>query len=364
MITYEKWKEQLEIVKKILLFLGFLSVIVAIGCIIKTNGRFEPIFISLIVGGVFIIIISFYIKTTEEDYLKATKKLGENDSQSKPKQNPNSTISNQNNDQEKRTKKHQERLDNLEILRATLVEYNSLNSWIPKNGKLTLIENESIIIEKLGDAELLKILKVVSFIADVSKELENLRSDIIKEIKIDYTINLLQNDFNRDPKSLEVLNEKMELQALAMQGKRKFGKYGDSRIEGAVDALINFGKDLIPSYNREIQKIQYLEGLLISMILLGTEGKKLRYFEIMESFEKMGSLDSTWQKNTSKQLQSIEDKLSNLIEGIITIQGKMDDIIEQGDSIIQEVQSLNSKMDTSLLIQALNLYQNFKANRK
>ncbi len=43
--------------------------------------------------------------------------------------------------------------------------------------------------------------------------------------------------------------------------------------------------------------------------------------------------------------------------------GKMDDLINNGNQIITELESINSSIATSNLIQALNLYQNYKINK-
>lgn len=255
-----------------------------------------------------------------------------------------------------RREKYENRLKLLDELDSKLNKLNKIDIWDPTESRSILNTHENEISKKIGDDDLHKILKIVNFITDFSKEVDNIRFAIIDEININDFKNNLRYDFQRDHDSMEVLHEILQFQ-------NEGGVYGRTRVEGLTESIIALGDKIIPTFENEIKKIQYLEGLCISMIIFGIEGKKLRYFEILESFEKLGALDSTWQKNIQQRLGSIEAKLDFIIGGILSLNGKMDDLISNGDQVIKELESINSSIATGNLIQALNLYQNYKINK-
>lgn len=267
-----------------------------------------------------------------------------------------------------RREKFEERIKSLDKLSDNLYNLQKLNCLFPSQSKKLLNENEQVLLQKLGDLDLHKILKIVIFISDYSREIDNIRNSIVDEINVDRLKKSLKNDFERDQESFEILQEKLSVQSEIIDGSKSYNYanssvYGCTRTEALIENLIGIGDKLIPSFELEIKKIQYFEGLCISMMIFGIEGKKLRYFEILESFEKLGALDSTWQKKIDQKLGSIEQKLDAIFKGIIGLNGKMDDLINNGEQIILELQMLNSNMATSVVIQSLNLYQSYKINK-
>ena len=269
-----------------------------------------------------------------------------------------------------RREKYENRLKLLDELDSKLNKLNKIDIWDPTESRSILNIHENEISKKIGDDDLHKILKIVNFITDFSKEVDNIRFAIIDEIDVKDFKSKLKYDFERDRESIEVnleisefTNERMDGVNTNLYKHVKGGVYGCTRVEALTDSIIALGDTIVPTFENEIKKIQYLEGLCISMIIFGIEGKKLRYFEILESFEKLGALDSTWQKNIQQRLGSIEAKLDFIIGGILSLNGKMDDLISNGDQVIKELESINSSIATGNLIQALNLYQNYKINK-
>ena len=356
MKNFEEWKKETLISRIIVLILTIVFI------------SFSFIFNSpwWLVPGILCGIITWNTKTSKKEYDRLiNEEENKIQKENELKENEKKNLEEK---EKPRKEKYEERINSLDILNKKLETLNDLECWNPNESKRLLNENEHNLSEKLGDSDLHKILKIVNFVSDYSKEIDLVRNSIINEINVNQLKKSLLIDFERNHDSFEVIGEKLSVQSEILEGSNLFkyaksGVYGCTRTEALIESLIGIGDKLIPSFEIEIKKVQYLEGLCISMMIFGIEGKKLRYFEILESFEKLGALDSTWQKKIEYKLTSIESKLDVIIGEIINLNGKMDDLINNGEQIIKELESLNSNMASSVVIQSLNLYQNYKINK-
>lgn len=369
MQKFEYWQKSQKGLKKVLYVIAFFCLFMSFVYEFK-NGSFWWAIIGLFIG-----YCSWKTKTTQEGYdneirLQKNKIAGEKRLKEKERKlQEKEKIAKEQKDKP-RSDKYENRIKLLDNLGKQLITLSKIDIWNPSESRNVLNVHENEISQKLGDVDLHKILKIVNFVSDFSKEVDNIRFAIIDEINVKDIKNKLKQDFQRDHESLEVLLEITEFTSERMDGINtnlyhhvKGGVYGCTRVEALTESIIALGDTIVPTFESEINKIQYLEALCISMIIFGIEGKKLRYFEILESFEKLGALDSTWQKNIQQRLGSIEEKLDFIIGGILTLNGKMDDLINNGDLVIKELESINSTIATGNLIQALNLYQNYKINK-
>jgi hypothetical protein len=345
------------------------AIIIGIGIVIILPGVYDGIHAApIIIGGLLVGWAAIKWKINRDEYDKENKeKKIEIDNLNKKIEKEK--IAKEQKDKPRRDK-YENRIKLLDNLGKQLITLSKIDIWNPTESRTVLNVHENEISEKLGDVDLHKILKIVNFISDFSKEVDNIRFAIVDEINVKDFKNKLKYDFQRDHESLEVALEKAEFTTERMDGINtnlyrhvKGGVYGCTRVEALTESIIALGDTIVPTFESEINKIQYLEGLCISMIVFGIEGKKLRYFEILESFEKLGALDSTWQKNIQQRLGSIEAKLDFIIGGILSLNGKMDNLINNGDLVIKELESINSTIATGNVIQALNLYQNYKINK-
>ena len=356
MKNFEDWKKEAVKLRLVALFITIILI------------SFYFIFNSLwwLVPGILFAIITYNSKTSMKEY---DKQVNEEDEKAKKEIVSNESQKKYLEEKVKpRSDKYKTRLNFLDNLYEKLETLSSMDLWNPSECKRLLNENEQDLTQKLGDSDLHKILKIVNFITDYSKEIKSIRNSIIKELDINKFKKSLLIDFERDHESFEVIAEKLKVQTEILEGSNLFiyaksGVYGCTRTEALIESIIGIGDKLIPSFENETNKLKYLESLCISMMVFGIEGKKLRYFEILESFEKFGALDSSWQKNINEKLNSIESKLDIIINGLISFNGKMDDLINNGDLIIKELESINSTIATGNVIQALNLYQNYKINK-
>lgn len=369
MQKFENWQKSQKGLKKVLYVIAFFCLFMSFVYEFK-NGSFWWAIIGLFIG-----YCSWKTKTTQEGYdneirLQKNKIAGEKRLKEKERKlQEKEKIAKEQKDKP-RSDKYENRIKLLDNLGKQLITLSKIDIWNPSESRNVLNVHENEISQKLGDVDLHKILKIVNFVSDFSKEVDNIRFAIIDEINVKDIKNKLKQDFQRDHESLEVLLEITEFTSERMDGINtnlyrhvKNDVYGCTRVEALTESIIALGETILPTFESEINKIQYLEALCISMIIFGIEGKKLRYFEILESFEKLGALDSTWQKNIQQRLGSIEEKLDFIIGGILTLNGKMDDLINNGDLVIKELESINSTIATGNLIQALNLYQNYKINK-
>ena len=369
MKNFEDWQKDQKHLKKvsygIALFCFFMGIVYEF-----KNGSIWWVIVGVLFG-----YVAWNTKTTMEGYEKDVheqkKKIA---AEKRLKAQENKRIEKEKLAKEQKEKPRKDKYENrvklLVELDSKLNKLSKIDIWNPTESRNILNVHENEISQKLGDADLHKILKIVNFITDFSKEVDNIRFAIIDEIDVKDFKSKLKYDFERDRESIEVNLEILEFTNERMDGVNtnlykhvKGGVYGCTRVEALTESIIALGDTIVPTFENEIKKIQYLEGLCISMIIFGIEGKKLRYFEILESFEKLGALDSTWQKNIQQRLGSIEAKLDFIIGGILSLNGKMDDLISNGDQVIKELESINSSIATSNLIQALNLYQNYKINK-
>jgi hypothetical protein len=369
MKNFEDWQKDQKHLKKVSYGIALFCLFMGIVYEFK-NGSIWWVIVSVLFG-----YVAWNTKTTiegyEKDVAEQKKKIA---AEKRLKAQENKRIEKEKLAKEQKDKprkdKYEKRLSSLDNLDKQLKILQKIECWDPKECKSILINHENEISQKLGDTDLHKILKIVNFVHDFSKEVDNLRYAIIDEIDINDIKYKLKNDFERDHGSMEVILEKAQFQTERLDGINtnlyshvSGGVYGCTRIEALTESIIALGDKFVPQFDREVKKVQYLESLCISMIVFGIEGKKLRYFEILESFEKLGALDSTWQKNVQNNLNSIENKLDIIMNGIISFNGKMDDLINSGDQVVKELESINSSIATGNVIQALNLYQNYKINK-
>lgn len=364
MEKYEVWKKDQLSTRKLYLVLAVAFLLLGIVRIAINDGDVTFFRILWILIGLFFVYATTLFKGSKEEYERLKRE--EEEEKAEVKRQKDEAKKEKEKEDKPRRDALKKKLKSLDSINEKLTILKDLECWNPTESKRLLSENEELFSQKLGDADLHKILKVVNFISDYSKEIDSIKESMINDFDIDYYKRILENEFKRDHKSLEVLIEKQEVQKEAISGKYnsvKGGVYGCTKNEALVKSAIGIGEMISPMFESEVKKVQYLEGLCISMMVFGSEGKKLRYFEILESFDKLGALDSSWQKNISNKLNSIDSKLDLLANGLVNLSGKMDELIKNGDVIISELESLNSKMSSSLTIQSLNLYQNYKINK-
>lgn len=113
----------------------------------------------------------------------------------------------------------------------------------------------------------------------------------------------------------------------------------------------------------------------LSMVVSIKEKDLITFYEIYEQFDKLKIFESNWEKEISESLKDISKNLGELIYSInemnFEIINKLDElnyITEKSfnnlsDSISNELQSINSSIDTNTLVNTINTYQVYKLRK-
>ena len=221
--------------------------------------------------------------------------------------------------------------------------------------KSFVIKNESVIQEKGGEEQLFKFLKVDTFLNDFRSQIQN---DIngLKETQI---VNNLESQIIQHSKksSLERLSENLNDSVNRMDGQKVIG------FESRLDELSKLGHNLTPTLNRQIETLRFYVSISMIMLEFYLFDKKIRYFEIYSSFEKLGVFDSTFQKNVLGKLDNIELRLSNISNQLTTLNNNFEVLIDSSENIITELKGIKDGIDNTHLLQWINIYQNYKINK-
>jgi len=227
---------------------------------------------------------------------------------------------------------------------------------------LTLISfNEIDIKKKGGDEQIFKLLSVGKFlnifkdrIVDFQisygndKEIEGIKKSISESFKVEHSRygvrwwydGVLYNLITRDTDFSENIGQKKFLKTFEISHKNKLEYF---------ESLIN--------------NFEYLKSLGISMVLFYLSDRTIKYYEIYQVFEQLGTFDRTWEKKLFQKLEDIDDKLQMISESLQSIEYTTSKIIGTTDEIVSELKNINSQLDTSNLLLTINTYQTWRINR-
>ena len=223
--------------------------------------------------------------------------------------------------------------------------------------KEIIISYEKKISDKIGDDGLHKFLKISSFIDDLKHNLNLAKESINKEIDINYFKKTLVEDRKR-------MTGDDFSRVVEIASNMADSKGSGSNVEIAYDKIIKLSPSLVPSLKREINKIYYFDAIAKLMVLFLIEDKKILYLEILEAFEKLGALDTTWQKKIKQQMQNISNKLDVINNGIIQLNSNFNSLVDKNDELISVVKELNSTVKMNNAIQVINAFQIYKIKSK
>jgi hypothetical protein len=98
-------------------------------------------------------------------------------------------------------------------------------------------------------------------------------------------------------------------------------------------------------------------------LLFLLNNKQILYFEILEVFDKIGALDSSWQKRISEKMDRVENKLDLIIGGLLSLNNNFDRLLEKNDEILKSLETIDSSIKSNNLLQAITAYQVYKVNK-
>jgi hypothetical protein len=124
-------------------------------------------------------------------------------------------------------------------------------------------------------------------------------------------------------------------------------------------------KDYVHSYN-------LLLSCSLNMIVSLTNDDMITFFEIYESLDKLNIFDSTHEKEVKEKLTNIEYGLVKMRNEINIMNNQICNSLEQlseitlesSNMITKELSSVNSSLKMNNLLQGIQVYQNYKTNKR
>ena len=222
--------------------------------------------------------------------------------------------------------------------------------------KSTVISSESEIVKRGGDSQLFTFLKVDTFLKDFKDKIENDQDYFSNTVSPESLRIKIQKVDTRS--SLEKLEETAAIFEAYSQG--DFGVTFEYKLEN----LVKSAHSIKPMINNEILTLEYYKSIATAMVIFYLNEKKIRYFEIYEAFEKLGVFDSTWQKNVLGKLDSIDERLATMNNGLLELNRNFVSLTESSNNIVKELQEINSGVAMGNLLQGITAYQTWRVNKK
>ena len=227
----------------------------------------------------------------------------------------------------------------------------------PTEFKKNISEREKDITSKGSPEYLHKFVKITAFLDDLWSHLVNTRQGMRDDFDPDtFASNYKRKKESEKNRSLEDLTIDLE--------RRAAGDFKDYSADGLLKQLSDVSNKAVKVFPKEFSQVLYLEAMANSMLIFLLEGKQIYFFEILESFDKLGALDSSWQKSVSKKMSSIESKLDILISGISNLNNSINKLIEKNDDIVEQLKSIDSGISANNILQAITAYQVYKVNKQ
>lgn len=244
----------------------------------------------------------------------------------------------------------------LDLLEKNTQALKKLNCPNPSQLKDTLRALEAEISEKCGVEVLKKFLRIEKFLEEVKNEINvNIRG-ITKTVDISsYKESLitdkkkeLSNDASRNYERLKNINEGN-------------GRGSDAQL--IYKFLVKLSHEMVPGIEKEIQQLSYLDAIAASMVIFALNDKNILYLEILEAFDKLGALNSTWQKAVENKMNIISNQLAVLAGGLLQLNSNFEKLLDQNDMILGAIKELDGSVKMGNALQAITAYQVYRVNK-
>ena len=174
---------------------------------------------------------------------------------------------------------------------------------------------------------------------DISSYKESLITDKKKE---------LSNDASRNYERLKNINEGN-------------GRGSDAQLIHKL--LVKLSHEMVPGIEKEIQQLSYLDAIAASMVIFSLNNKNILYLEILEAFDKLGALNSTWQKEMENKKNIISNQLAVLAGGLLQLNSNFEKLLDQNDMILGAIKELDGSVKMGNALQAITAYQVYRVNK-
>lgn len=238
--------------------------------------------------------------------------------------------------------------------------------------KKSLGDFENQIVEKSNSDTLQKFVRVGKFLVNVEAHLNDTRISMFSELK---SVNLRKRilfELEKSPKQLEkekleFLTESLENSVKVLEGKSKnnFGSYssGIEKVNNILDLMVKSSKKSINLFEQENEQLIYLESVAVSMLIFLMEDRKVMFFELLEFFDGLGALDSSWEKKIKDGINGIKISLDNLNDSITGLSDSVNKLTSQNDLILKELGNIDSTLKFGNLIQSVTAYNTYKIKK-
>jgi hypothetical protein len=224
-----------------------------------------------------------------------------------------------------------------------------------------------------------------------SQNQKNLQINILKQKKkieltnfdkdSDGKIDLIENDFNKllnkNQKNILLFDKSYIHQFVKVSNYIKtkqqntqkiFESIRDTSTEFELEERVSLLKNQIHAYELLVFHSINLIGALVSEDLIS-------FYEIYESFDKLGMFNSNWENEVSEKLTNIGDKLDDLMYSIYNMEQNIVSELSQLSYITQEsfenlnssvsnqLREIESSINTNNLLTGIQTYQLYKINK-
>jgi len=216
------------------------------------------------------------------------------------------------------------------------------------------------------------------------QELKITKESILQELDKDNNgeIDLIENDFNKllskYQKQVIVIDKNYIHQFVKVSNYIKTKKSNIQKIfesiektssQQELDERLNLLKNQIHTYDLLVFHSINMISALISEDLI-------TFYEIYESFDKIGIYNSNWENEVSDKLSTIGNKLDDLLFSIYEMENRIvseigylnyvtqESFSDLNNSVTANLKSINSSIDLNNLFSAISTYQLYKINKQ
>tara|TARA_B100000963_G_scaffold339075_1_gene336520 strand:+ start:5562 stop:6662 length:1101 start_codon:yes stop_codon:yes gene_type:complete len=251
--------------------------------------------------------------------------------------------------------------------------YSELINYLETSFK-EIIEEWKIETRKVEMLEKLKIekevKKVKSSISEIFKELDKNGDGVVDVIENDdfnllikkHQKKIIEIDRNYIQKFVKISTylkiKKDNIQLI-------FNSIKEIKNETTLNKYVEILKDDLHSYNL------LLLGS-INMIISIVDDDMITFFELYEKFDNLNIFDSKHEKDISNKLSDIGFKIDILMNEVVKMSDQISNSLyelsnitkESSQKIINELGSVNSSMRFGNFLQGIQIYQNYKTNKR
>ena len=147
-----------------------------------------------------------------------------------------------------------------------------------------------------------------------------------------------------------------------------FESIRDTSSQDELEERVNLLKNQIHAYELLVFHSINMIGALVSEDLIS-------FYEIYESFDKLGMFNSNWENEVSEKLINIEDKLDDLMYSIYDMEQNIvnelshlsyvtqESFEDLNRSVTSQLKEVESSINTNNLLTGIQAYQLYKINK-